>query len=397
MRLTYEAAQVLLESKTRSDATAALVREIEGGGQEWAKEVADGVRQAGALAKRLSKQRMQSGSIDFDLPEVRVVLDAEGNVEDIRPRIRVEAHRLVEEFMLLANRTVAAHFGSSEDQPFVFRVHEYPDREKIRHLATYVRAFGHSLPHEDGRVDPTDLNSLLLQVRGTPEEPVIKQASLRAMSKAHYGIENNGHFGLGFSTYTHFTSPIRRYPDLIVHRLMRDALAGKRDRQAAGKLKLICEHSSERERVATDAERSSVRLKQVEYAVKHVGETHSGVVSGVSKFGVYIELDGLLVEGMVHVRDLDDDYYEYDERRYELVGHHSGRRFKLGNRVSVTIAAARPDALEVDFVFNFPKGEKPASGGSPPGRTSRAGSKKRKGAPNRVKAIRNGRNKRRKR
>ena len=228
------------------------------------------------------RNRFNKGSVDFDLPEIRVILDDEGHPVDIIRKERLEAHRLVEELMLLANKTVAAHIESRyRRSAFVFRVHSSPDAERIRRLAEYVRAFGYTLPHSDGNVDSTDLNKLLQHVKGSAEEFVIEDSALRAMSKAVYSTENVGHYGLGFKSYSHFTSPIRRYPDLMVHRLVKRYTQGQTGVNAED-LEARCIHSSDRERTAVEAERESVKLKQVEYIREHLGEQFDGVVTGVT-------------------------------------------------------------------------------------------------------------------
>jgi len=206
------------------------------------------------------------------------------------------------------------------------------------------------LKHENGHVSPRKLNELLRAVSGRPEAPVIEQAALRSMSKAKYDVNNKGHYGLAAEHYTHFTSPIRRYPDLLVHRLIKEQLDGKR-RVEHDALADLARHCSERESVATEAERESVKLKKVEYVMDHIGEEYSGVISGVSRFGVYIELEELLVEGMVHVRNMNDDYYEYDETTFSLVGMKRGKRYKPGGRVRVLIASASVENREIDFEF----------------------------------------------
>ncbi len=331
-RFTYAEAQALIENP------------------EAEHELAADVRMAQELAKVLTTLRFGSGSVDFDKPEVQVILEASGTPIRIQRRPRQAANRLIEEFMLLANRTVAAHLGKNRraDRPFVYRIHDLPNAEQINTLAEYVKVFGHELPLTDGNVKPEDLNALLASVRGLPEEPIIQEAALRSMSKAIYSVDNIGHFGLGFKHYTHFTSPIRRYPDLIVHRLLKAYGANKA--LSVGNLAKQCEHCSFRERAAEEAERESVKLKQVEYMQQHVGETFSGVVSGVTRFGVFVELDDILVEGLVHVRDMDD-YYSYEEHRYALVGESTGRTIRLGNAVTVQVTAANPDTRQIDFVF----------------------------------------------
>ncbi len=313
---------------------------------------AENVVCAARLARTLTQKRIRAGSVDFDLPEIRVILDEDGNPVNIVKKERQESNRLVEEFMLLANRTVAEHVGKrGKSKPFVFRVHDKPDAEKIMQLAEYVRAFGYRLElTNSGTVDSKQLNALLEHVKDTPEEPVIEEAALRAMSKAKYSTRNMGHYGLGFDHYSHFTSPIRRYPDLMVHRLLKLYSQGGTVPDVDA-IERNCEHCSEREKTATEAERESVKLKQVEYVRAHLGEQFPGVVSGVTKFGVFVELSDLLVEGMVHVRELDDDYYEYDERTYSLVGRDTGRTYRLGDRVEVLVAGANLENREVDFTF----------------------------------------------
>lgn len=332
-RLTYGEAQAIIDAGTSDD------------------PLEQDLLVANQLALKLTDRRLREGSIDFDMPEVKVKLDDSGRPVDMVIKVRQQANRLVEEFMLLANRVVARHAEKSFDgHAFVFRVHDRPNLERIKRLAQYVRAFGHRLRVSDGSVDSSELNRLLQDVAGKPEEPVIEQAALRAMAKAIYTVDNIGHYGLGFSEYTHFTSPIRRYPDLMVHRLLkRYGESGKT--VDAEWLEGICEACSESERVAEQAERESVRFKQVEYARDHVGDSFSGVVSGVTNFGVFVEISDLLVEGMVHVRDMDDDYYEYDEATFSLRGVETGRVYQPGTIVRVVIVAANLETREIDLFF----------------------------------------------
>ncbi len=344
----FEIAETVIRSQYRFTYEQAQ-QFIEGGHPEH--PFAEHVIRAARLARELTRKRMQSGSVDFDLPEIRVILDDAGKPIDIVRKDRQESNRLIEELMLLANRTVAGHIGKADrERPFVYRIHDKPDAERIAHLAEYVRAFGYTLKLSGGNVSPKDLNALLEHVKGTPEQPIIEQAALRAMAKAVYSTQNIGHYGLGFRHYTHFTSPIRRYPDLIVHRLLKAYASGGRT-PAREHLQSIAEHCSEREQVAVEAERESIKLKQVEYIRDRLGEHFAGVVSGVTKFGVFVELSDLLVEGMVHVRDLDDDYYEYDERTYRLIGRETGKAYRLGDRVEVQVAGANLETRAVDFIF----------------------------------------------
>jgi ribonuclease R len=347
-RLTYEKAQDYIEGGYPDD------------------PMAPHVVRANRLAKTLTKKRMREGGIDFGSSEVRVILDAEGNPEDIVRKDRMPANRLVEELMLLANRTVAKHVGGpnakqrvgpkgaytgrSEPIPFVYRVHDSPDAERIQKLKEYVEVFGYSLPLTDGNATSGDLGRLISAVKDKPEEMVITRSALRAMSKATYAVGNIGHYGLGFDFYSHFTSPIRRYPDLVVHRLLKRYAQGESPPDVET-LADICEHCSEQERNAEEAERESVKLKQVEYAKQHVGDVFDGVVSGTTKFGVFVELTELLVEGLVHVREMDDDYYVYDEDTYTMRGENNGKSYRPGDEVTVVIAGANVDKREIDLLF----------------------------------------------
>lgn len=327
-RFSYEDAQAVLDGKAKH-------------------RYSDDLHRANDLAHVLTKKRMANGSVDFNLPEVKIVLDEDGKVDGVRRKERIDTNRLVEEFMLLANQC-AAREGSKK--PFIYRIHDVPDPERMQGLADYVKAFGFKLPLTDGNVDSRDLNKLLAQVEGSPEAPVITTVALRAMSKAVYGPEQLGHYGLGFEHYSHFTSPIRRYPDIIAHRLLKRYTSGGK---AADKDELSEDgkHLSEREKAATTAERESVKLKQVEYLEQHLGETFDGVVSGVAKFGLFVELSAVLAEGLVPIRDLPKDRWEFDADRLTLTGQKSKRRFRPGDQLRVTVAAANPQTREVDLVI----------------------------------------------
>ncbi len=343
----YELRETVIRSQRRYAYEEAMQR-IQGGFND--DPLAEDIVTAARLARTLTRRRMREGSVDFDLPEIRVSLNERGHPIELYRKERTEANRLVEEYMLLANRTVARHIaGRSNKSAFVYRVHDRPDAERIQKLAEYVRAFGHTLAIEDGNVRSFNLNKLLNSVKGKPEEPVIERASLRAMAKAVYGTDNVGHYGLGFDAYTHFTSPIRRYPDLMVHRLLKTYTKNNTPRNT-NELQERCEHCSERERAAVNAERASLKLKQVEFIKQHVGDTFDGVVSSATKFGVFVELKEMLVEGLVHVRDMDD-YFFYDEDTFTLVGKESGRSYKPGDEARVKVTGANLEKREVDLEF----------------------------------------------
>lgn len=331
-RYSYEQAQEVIE---RADARNDIEKDL---------------LQAAALASQLTQNRVSVGAIDFDMPDVRVILDDEGLPIDIVLRERKASNRLIEEYMLMANKAVARLMEERfENVDFVYRIHEIPNQERIVQLAEYVKSFGYKLEHRRGVVTPPELQDLLEAFEGKPEAVIIEDATLRAMAKAVYSTDNVGHFGLAEPAYTHFTSPIRRYPDLLVHRILKQ-VHGYLPYQPEN-LEEDCKHCSERERVATNAERESVRLKQVQYVQRHVGDEFGGVISGVTNFGVFVKLDGILVEGMVHVRDMDGDYYEYDESTYTLRGSNRGKTYRPGDRVRVIVVSANVETREVDLYF----------------------------------------------
>ena len=356
-RFTYDGAQAVLD-----------------GGDHPMK---DEVLRAGALAETLTAKRMSEGAIDFDVPEVKVKLGPDGQPVDVYEKERKPANRLIEEFMLLANQAVAVE-AQKRQVPFVYRIHDKPDRERIKALGDYVKTFGYKLPHSEGEVLRAELNDLLKQVKGTPQAPVIEQAAIRSMSKAVYSPDNIGHYGLGFENYAHFTSPIRRYPDLAAHRILK-RVQGQVEGKIPSEETLAeqSEHWSAREREATEAERESIKLKQVEYAAAHLGAEFDGVVVGVTKFGVFVQMTKLLVEGLVHVRQMEG-YWEYDERRYTLVGKGGGVRIKVGDACRVQIEAADPMTRRVDLAFVDVPGGKPDGGDRPSGGLGRSKAKERR-------------------
>lgn len=310
--------------------------------------LADMLRLAGILRER----RLARGAIDFDLPEAEVLLDAEGRPREVRRAERNPAHRMIEEFMLAANETVAATLNG-RGAPLLHRVHEPPDAEKVEALADLLRALG--IPFQvRGKPRPRDFQAVLERVRGRPEEALVSAVMLRSMKQARYAAERLGHFGLAAEDYCHFTSPIRRYPDLVVHRVVKAVATGGppgpwAERLAAA-LPDTADHCSRRERLAAEAEMETVKIKMAEYMKAHVGETFDGLISGVTAFGLFVQLENL-VEGLVHVSTLTDDYYRFDEKTLSLLGERTRRRFRLGDRVRVQVARAGVENRSVDFVM----------------------------------------------
>lgn len=305
------------------------------------------------LSRKLLEKRLTKGSLDFDLPEAHVVLGKDGRVQDILEVARLESHRLIEEFMLLANRTVAEHV-SRLSVPFLYRIHEEPDQDKMEAFSDFVATLGYSFK-VSGRIRPKKIQRFLKSLEGKPEEGLINEILLRSLKKACYGPENIGHFGLAFSHYTHFTSPIRRYPDLLVHRLLKELQEGEytfqRQSKLVRRLPKIGEITSERERLADEAERESIKIKQIEFLQDKLGEEYGGLISGVVPFGFFVRLKDLLAEGLVRVSSLEDDYYLLDERGKRWVGRRNRRVFKLGDRVKVQVVRVDKEQKEIDFVL----------------------------------------------
>jgi ribonuclease R len=320
-------------------------------------EHAEVLQQLDRLAKALYRRRRKNGSIDFESVETKFTFDEQGLPDRIIKKVRLDAHRLVEECMLLANRTVAQHVAGmktgGDPRPFLYRVHDVPDPDKLRDLANFVRQFGFSLDAKEG-VSSHELQKLLDKVKGTEVEDVINEVALRSMAKAIYAEKNIGHYGLAFRHYTHFTSPIRRYPDLVVHRLLDEyARQVEAGRLAALRAALpgIARQSSERERIAAEAERTSVKVMQIEYMKRHIGDEFAGVISGVTDFGLFVELHEILIDGLIRMRDLEDDYYLFDEKQYALRGRSKGRVYRLGDRVRVQVMAVDPERRSIELAL----------------------------------------------
>lgn len=302
------------------------------------------------LAGILRNRRHQRGSIDFDFPESKIMLDGEGHPMEIRSYDRNVATKIIEDFMLLANETVAEEYYWREI-PFVYRVHETPDEDKIKKLAILINNFGYSL-HISDEVRPGQIQKLLAKIQGTPQETMISRLALRSMKQARYTPENDGHFGLAARYYTHFTSPIRRYPDLQIHRIIKDDLRGRMNEKKMEHYQTILlevtRQASETERRAEEAERETIRLKKAEYMEAHIGEVFEGVISGITNWGIYVELSNT-IEGLVHVANMYDDHYDYYEDRYEMVGEHTGKTYKLGETVYVRVIDADCLTRTIDF------------------------------------------------
>jgi len=336
-RFTYENAQEVLDNQSGE-----MLEEL-----NWLK----------TLAEKIRAGREAAGSIAFDTPEVKIELNAEGKPIAVHLKQRKATNLLIEDFMLLANEEVATYLTQQATKAHlkqmpIYRIHDEPDADRIMNLAAFLKVLGYDLKEQNGHVTGKDINALLAQVVGKPEEYLIKVAALRSMSKAIYSTKNIGHFGLAFEFYTHFTSPIRRYPDLLTHRLVKHFA----DREPLTDAELaefdaLALHSSEREVAAAEAERDSIKMKQVEYLETRIGEEFDAVISGVSDRGLYVELKETRAEGMVRIRDVGNDYYVYDEKRYRLVGERTKTQFALGDPVRVKLMAARVAEKELDFAL----------------------------------------------
>ena len=305
------------------------------------------------LADILRAKRKKRGSIDFDIPESEIILNDEGEPVEVKAYERNAATRLIEDFMLAANETVAQHFFWQE-LPFVYRIHENPEPDKIRSLGTFISNFGYGLKIKDEEIHPKELQKLLCRIEDTPEEALISRLTLRSMQRAKYSTECMGHFGLACQYYCHFTSPIRRYPDLQIHRIIKDSIRGRlnEDRIAHYEsiLTKVAKDSSLRERTADDAERETDRLKKAQYMAGKIGERFTGIISSVTNWGIYVELENTC-EGLVHISKIDGDYYYYNESSYELIGETSGRRFTLGQKLDIIVNSVDLDLKTVDFLI----------------------------------------------
>jgi ribonuclease R len=314
------------------------------------------------LAKKIRKERFRNGAIDFDSDEISIILDNNGHPTSITKKERLETHKLVEEFMLLANRRVAQFVYAKTNKAnrtnpvFIYRIHDTPKRDKLEELSVFLKAIGYDFlktKHKgQGKISSHDINALFREIKGTPEENLIKVATVRTMAKAVYTTKNIGHFGLAFPHYTHFTSPIRRYPDIMVHRLLARHLSGKPiSSNELIRYEKLALQSSEREMAAVEAERESVKYAQVRYMESHVGEEFDAVISGVTAWGIYVEEANSKSEGLVRLSSLTDDYYRFDKEHYALIGEKNKKKYSLGDSVRIRLSAADPEEKTLDFIF----------------------------------------------
>jgi len=331
-----------------------------GSATKQVKRVADNLTVARELARLLSARRSEGGSLDFDMPDARIVLDAKGEVLELGSRVRLESHRLVEGFMLEANRAVALEVFRKA-QAFLYRVHDKPSLEKLEAFSDMMKRLGYKFPVSKN-MRPIQFARFLDQVREVPEVDFINELMLRSMQKAVYQAENIGHFGLAFKHYTHFTSPIRRYPDLLVHRLLRKVKKGRYPvayaRRVGSVIDHVGRHCSETERTAEAAERQAIKVKQVAYMAGRLGEEYAGVISGATPSGFFVRLDKLGAEGMVRMSSIDDDYYQYEESQYRIVGRRFGRTFRMGDSIRVGIEKVDTVRSEIDLFIVTPKVKK---------------------------------------
>ncbi|MEX0919066.1 MAG: ribonuclease R [Candidatus Paceibacterota bacterium] len=326
-------------------------------------EYSEALNTLNKLAYRLREKKIEAGAITFEDAEVKFDLDETGRPIGVTLRERTDAHKLIEDFMLLANRQVARFVSQKTKQTphtFIYRIHDLPDMEKLAELKTFLRPFGFDLKITDEHISQKELNRLLAQVEETSQGPIIHRAAIRAMAKAIYSTTNIGHWGLGFDYYTHFTSPIRRYPDLLVHRLLDTYLKGQTPKQAEmAKVARDIIQSTDREIKAAEAERESVKLKQVEFMAGKIGQTFTGIISGVTKWGLFIEETETKADGMARMSNLGDDYFELDEKNYQIVGKRTGQTFRLGDKVTFKLTEADPVRRQLDYkIINKTTGKK---------------------------------------
>ena len=333
VRFSYEEAQVGLES-----GQGVLVEEL---------------RLLNDIAKKLRKERFSKGAVNFETTEVKFKLDEKGKPLAVIPKVRKDAHKLIEEFMLLANKQVATfvynYKKAKEKNTFVYRIHDFPDPEKVKDFSVFARQFGHQMNIDENSIS-SSLNKLMTEIEGKPEQNILEQLAIRTMAKAKYSTDVKGHFGLAFNHYTHFTSPIRRYPDMMVHRLLQHYL-DEGNPVSKAEFEEKCVHSSEREKRAADAERASIKYKQVEFMASAEKKVYDGLISGVTEWGIYVEIVETKCEGMIRLSDMTDDFYEFDEKNYRIAGRKTRKVYTLGDKVQVRVKKTDIDKRMIDLVF----------------------------------------------
>mgnify|MGYP006427104815 FL=1 len=331
IRLTYESAQEIINSKKGPLVTELLLLD--------------------KLSKILRRKRQENGSINFESSEVKFILDDDNMPIDVFFKESLSTNHLIEEFMLLANRTVAKHIGfpKKNAKPFVYRVHDLPDKERISTLNEIVKKFGHNIENNNPKVLSKSLNYLLNKVKGEPEQQMVETLTIRSMAKAVYTTSNIGHYGLSFDYYSHFTSPIRRYPDLIVHRLLNQYI-NKKPKENID-LEKICKHCSEKEKIASQAERDSIKYMQVKFLKNKVGKVYDGIISGVTEWGLYVEITANKCEGLVKISSIKNDHYIYNEKTYSITGYRTKKSYQLGEKVRIKIQRADLEKKQMDFIL----------------------------------------------
>jgi len=347
-RFAYEEAQHIIENETNKIPAEVSIRE---GSYTVSDAIVTAILSLDKLAKIMRQKRMQVGAISFDKIEVRFKLNKKNEPKSVYFKEAKDANKLIEEFMLLANKKVAAYIGKQKPtKTFVYRVHDEPDEDKLMALNGIVSRFGHRLNFKNKKILSESLNQLLADVKGKKEQNLVDTLAIRSMSKAVYTTDNIGHYGLAFDYYSHFTSPIRRYPDVMVHRLLQSYLDGEKSAKAEI-YEEKCKHSSEMENLAAQAERDSVKYMQIKFMQDHEDKEFIGVISGVTEWGIYVEIIENKCEGMVRIRDIKDDYYVFDERQYAIVGERTKKTYQLGDEVRVMVK--NTDLIKRHLDFNL--------------------------------------------